>query len=115
MITNFRSLLVLPLFFISCGGGDEIPPGILQKEKIVKVLTSIHLAEAEQQRKVNEQTATSADTFSFSEIFKQESITKQQYDSSMKFYSAHPQILDQMYDEVINELNKMQMEETKKK
>ena len=78
-------------------------------------MVAIHMAEAAQQQKVLEQSGAVADTISYMEVFKEEQVTKAQYDSAMVFYSAHPQLLDQVYDEVINELNKMQSAEMKKK
>lgn len=103
-------------FLFSCGRGDDgVPAGILPRNKIVKVLTQIHLAEAGRQQAVMKDPSAAADTFSFRELFKNEQITKAQYDSSMKYYAAHPDLLDQVYDEVINELNRMQIEEMRKK
>lgn len=110
-----RYLLISLLFLCSCGsGGDNIPANILPKDKMVRVLTGIHIKEAEQQQLVLDQSALASDTFSFNEVFKKENITRAQYDSSMMFYTAHPQLLDQVYDEVINELNNMKSEPVKK-
>ncbi len=48
------------------------------------------------------------------DIFKKHGITKQQYESSMKWYSSQPQKLNLMYDDVITELTKRQMQERAK-
>lgn len=111
---NKLSLFLL-LFFISCGGKESIPDSVLPIDKMVKVQVGIHLLEAEQGQRTIDQNVMGVDTFSFETIFVKEKITKAQYDSSMIFYTAHPKLLDEVYDNVINELNKMQAEEKKKK
>ena len=47
-------------------------------------------------------------------IFKTHHITKQSYDNSMAFYTLHPEILNEIYEEVINELSKKQSEAERK-
>jgi hypothetical protein len=109
-----RYLIPVLLFLTACGS-DSLPAGILSKEKMVEVLTEVHIAEADQQQKVLEQSATMSDTFSFDAVFKKVNISRAEYDNSMKFYSANPELLDQVYDEVINELSHRQSQELKKK
>jgi hypothetical protein len=110
-----RYFLPLLLFITACGNSESLPQGVLDKDKMIRVLTEVHIAEAEQQQKVLDQEVTAADTFSFQEIFKRENITRAQYNTSMKFYSANPELLDQIYDEVINELSHRQSQELRKK
>jgi hypothetical protein len=106
-------LVVLSIPFFSCGGGDAIPSDVLSKEKMERVLTQIHLTQATRQQKLIEQQPVTDTTFN--EVFKKEAITKEQFDNSMRFYTSHPALLDQVYDEVISELTRMQREELKKK
>ena len=113
-ISVIRTLSIF-MILASCSDPNAIPPGVLSKDKMVEILKMVHLAEATQQQMILDQSANPSDTFSFNEIFKKAKIKKADYDSSMKFYSAHPQLLDQVYDEVINELNEMSLEESKKK
>jgi hypothetical protein len=110
-----RYLAILAFFFTSCGSSETLPEGVLSKEKMIKVLTAVHIAEAEQQQRVLDQLASPSDTFSFQDVFKKQQINRAEYENSMKFYSANPELLDQIYDEVINELSRKQAEEMKKK
>ena len=101
-------------FFFSCGGSkqEQIPVGVLAKDKMVKILSDIQLAEGELTFN-NSQTIIdpAADTISYSVIFANNKIKKADYDSSMKYYTLHPELLNEIYDEVINKLehNKKQL------
>ena len=77
------------------------------------ILTDIHLAEAEINLGVSD--STSKEKNNFEKIFKKHSITKQQYDVSLTFYIDHPELLDKIYEDVLNELSKMQGEAAKSK
>ena len=99
---------LLSVFVISCQQkkADVIPDNILTKEKMIKVFTDIHIAEA----KINFCIANNIalkDTLSFQKIFSANQITKKQYEESLSFYIAHPVMLNEIYEEVVNELNKM--------
>ena len=97
--------------FFSCGENKtvSIPPNVLSKEKMTEVITDIHLAEAEASIRTFPD-STSKEKLSFQKIFQNHSITKNQYDESLQFYMEHPEILDTVYDNVLNELSKMQGE-----
>ncbi|HEY6159851.1 MAG TPA: DUF4296 domain-containing protein [Bacteroidia bacterium] len=112
MLKKFLFILFSVSIF-SCGSGDPIPPGVLSREKMEKVLTQIHLTQAVRQQKLIQQQPVTDTTFN--EVFKNEQVTQEQFDNSMKFYTSHPALLDQVYDEVISELTRMQREELKKK
>ena len=97
--------------FFSCGENKtiSIPPNVLSKEKMTEVITDIHLAEAEASIRTFPD-STSKEKLSFQKIFQKHSVTKKQYDESLQFYMEHPEILDTVYDNVLNELSKMQGE-----
>ena len=76
---------------------------------MAQVITDIHLAEAE----ANVRTfpdSSSKEKLSFDKIFEKHSITKKQYEESLSFYIDNPEILDTVYENVLNELSKMQGE-----
>lgn len=107
--------LLFPFLFavialISCGEKEatiEIPANILPKEKMVQVLTDVHLAEAEANLRTLPD-STSKEPIGFQKIFDKDSITKKQYEESLTFYIDHPVLLDSIYTQVLNELSKMQ-------
>jgi Na+/phosphate symporter len=110
-----RSIFLLCSTFLfvlctSCGTEEkqtEIPPNILPKEKMVQVITDVHIAEAEANLRTLPD-STSKETISFQKIFEKNSISKQQYEESLTFYVDHPKLLNEIYEEVLNELSKMQ-------
>ncbi|MFH1004145.1 MAG: DUF4296 domain-containing protein [Bacteroidota bacterium] len=85
---------------------DIIPDNILSKEKMTKVLTDIHIAEAQTNLYIMNDTAFK-DTIGFQKIFSINQITKKQYEESLSFYIDHPIMLNEIYEEVVNELSKM--------
>lgn len=74
---------------------------------MVNILTDVQILEATIDLNIVSGTAK---TDNHSSIFKKHHITRQQYDSSMLFYSSHPELLTQIYDKVIAELSKKQVE-----
>lgn len=102
--------LFLVFTLASCGENEapiEIPANILPKEKMVQVLTDVHLAEADASLRTLPD-STSKTPISFQKIFDKDSITKQQYEESLAFYVDHPVLLDSIYVQVLNELSKRQ-------
>ena len=96
------SLLFICILF-SCGEQQKkitVPPDILPKEKMAQVIADIHIAEAE----INLNTppplpgepgdSLSKKRIRFENIFEKNQITKSQYDISIVFYIAHPELLD---------------------
>lgn len=101
------------LLVFSCGQNNEqitIPANILPKEKMVQVITEVHIAEAQAHIKTLPD-STSTEAINFQKIFGKQSITKQQYEESLAFYIDHPVLLDSIYVQVLNELSKMQAKE----
>lgn len=98
------------LLLVSCEEKEEtvvIPANVLSKERMTKLITDIHIAEAE----VNAGTlpdSTSKVPISFQKIFDKDSVTKQQYEESLTFYLEHPVLLDSIYTQVLNDMSKMQ-------
>ena len=107
-----RFILCLLFVFILASCGDKnksvtIPSNILSKEKMAAVLTDIHIAEAEAGSRTLPD-STSKVPVSFEKIFEKDSISKSQYEESLSFYMDHPDLLDTVYVQVLNELSKMQ-------
>lgn len=109
-------LFILCNLFFSCGEKKtvSIPATVLPKEKMAAVIKDIHLSEAEMSLRTFPD-STSKEKLSFQKIFEKDSITKKQYDESLSFYVDHPQLLDTIYEQVLNDLSKMQGEAAKGK
>jgi hypothetical protein len=102
--------MTLCILFSACGQKEKqvvIPADILPKEKMSQVLTDIHLAQAE----VNLHSlpdSTKKEPIDFQKIFVKDTISQHQYEESLAFYIDHPELLNKVYEEVVNELSKMQ-------
>ncbi|MCX6290627.1 MAG: DUF4296 domain-containing protein [Bacteroidetes bacterium] len=103
------------LLSISCSKKPaDIPKNILSKTELVPVLVDIHLAQAATGvNQLNDSARYGMKEYS-GYIFKIHGITKEKYDSSLAFYSRHPELIDEIYQEVINELSRKQSEEERK-
>ena len=115
-----RIYCLLPLAYclllFSCGEPEKqittIPSSVLPKEKMAAVITDIHLAEAEANLNTLPDSASTAQV-GFQKIFEKNSISKAQYDSSLVFYVDHPELINEVYEIVMNELSKRQGEVAK--
>ena len=102
--------MTLCILFSACGPKKKsipIPANILPKEKMARVLTDIHLAQAEVNLHVLPDT-TKKMPINFQKVFEKDTISKKQYEESLTFYIDHPEVLNEVYQEVVNELSKMQ-------
>ncbi|MBI4946566.1 MAG: DUF4296 domain-containing protein [Bacteroidetes bacterium] len=104
-VTSFLAI-TLSVALFSCGQkAISIPPNVLPKGKMAQVLTDIHLAEAEANPNAFADSTQKA-TINFQQVFEKDTITKKQYEESLTFYIAHPELLNEVYEEVVNELSK---------
>ena len=124
-VTTFLAMTLSILLF-SCGQEEKsvvVPADVLPKEKMAEVLTDIHIAEAVGQNartpsfsgEANLKTLPDSASavpidigISFQKIFEKNKITKEQYEKSLSFYIDHPELLNEVYEKVLNELSKMQ-------
>ncbi len=104
-------VLIFSIHLFACKDSEiVIPPDILSKEELVPILTDLQIAQAS--RTIFEY----SDTVSYSlndyrmAILKKKNIEEAKFESSMKFYSAHPELLQEIYNEVVNELSRKQGE-----
>ena len=112
---KFGIIFILILFF-SCGKREKpIPETILPKDKMIAVMVDIHIVEASLNLNLAPTGSITSKGESYYNILKSNHISKQQYDESFKFYVEHPELCNEIYEGVLNELSKKQAEETNKK
>ena len=89
----------------------EIPEGILKPVEMTALLADIHVVQAA----VSLHSATDTSFTPFAAyapaIFSNHGITSATYDSSLVFYTRHPELLDSIYKNVIVTLSRRQSEE----
>lgn len=112
------AVVIFPfLLMVSCSSKkDEIPPGILPREKMISILIDMQQAEAKIQTynlQANDSTRNIEYGY-YSNIFKKHHIKSSDFESSFKYYSKNLELLNKMYDEVITGLSKRQAESAAK-
>ena len=107
-------ILLLVLTFAACQKkktikGDEF----IEREVLVEVLVDIHLMDGvTQDRKFGRKfDADSLDIFT--PILEKHQVTRQMFDTTMVVYSRNPELLDQVYKDVLIRLNVMLDENNK--
>jgi len=105
------SYLIILTFLYACAREEvSIPDNILPQEKMVQVLTDIHIAEVTANYKSLADTNKADIKSLYSHVYKEHSITAEEYKRSYQFYLDHPTLLNKLYDEVITELSRRQTE-----
>ena len=92
-----------------------IPESVLTRQELVPVLVDMHLAQTlVTMNLLADSTRYKLNAYEVV-ILNKHHVTKEKYDSSMSFYAANPELLDEIYQDVINELSKKQGEASAKK
>lgn len=98
------------LLAIGCKSNNiDLPDGILSEEKMINVITDMQLLEAAHKSLSmgNLEQQAMRDT-SFAIIFNKHGVTYEQYDSSLRVYTRHPQLFGEMMEQVGDRLNQTQ-------
>ena len=107
MIYRIISISLILLF--ACNDKKIIiPANIIPQDKMVLVMTDAHLVEA-----IIIQGHTMADKSPeayYQGIYENHNITKEQFEESYRFYIDHPELFDEIYNEILTELSKQQAE-----
>lgn len=105
-------LIFLLLFSAGCSGDDSDKPDlVLEKDKMVEVMVDVHLAEAVLTRlRGKGEDVTELTEVYYQRVFEMNHITQQEFDTSFTYYQRNLDIMDDIYEDVITELNKMERE-----
>jgi hypothetical protein len=106
------SLFFLLLLLFACNSSTEevkVPSAIISQDSMAVLLTDVHLLEAAIDLNLIS-TAGKQQPDKYYGIFKVHNISRQHYDSSLAFYSEHPELLNKIYDVVIERLSKKQID-----
>ncbi len=102
------------LLMSGCSGGEdnvEIPSGIIPPDTMIPLLVDMHLVEAAiQDKKDQKQDVTEMSVNYYNVTFKKYNVTRNRFESSEDFYSLHPKLYREMYDQVMSDLSKKQSE-----
>jgi len=109
--------IALAFFAFSCSNEEVKTPGhILEKKELVDVQVDLYMVEAAHNMNVLKQ--DSADTeykTMFETVMKKHSISREDYESSLRYYAIDNESLNEIYDSVLVKLTKLENEITYKK
>ena len=102
-------ILVVPLSIMVSCHRDKPQRGMLEKDELIPLLIDLHKAYAIQSsvkfRKIS-QDVDSVDVYAY--IFDKHNVSKVVFDSSIAWYSRHPKLFTEIYDEVVMDLTQRQ-------
>lgn len=115
---KYSLLIFLTVFVIACGqqdGEPTIPPNVLSEEQYIDLLVDLSLAESATNINVKSLSGPKFDSaYAFNPI-REHNISESVYDSTVAFYSRNPKLYKKLYEQVLERLNKMQVEREKNK
>lgn len=112
MFKQILIYLTISLFLLGCTSKKKqeeviVPKDILPQDSMVMVLTQVHLVEAaifiKQQQGLNQDKRLVKQYYSH--LFMTLDVDLIRFKESLKFYSFHPNEMEKIYSEVVNELS----------
>lgn len=100
----FFALLVL--FVISCSNSQQPPSDIIPRDTLISVIVDMHIADVillnpNVQSKISDISSNQL----YQSILNKYNINKERFNKSMNYYANNPEVLDSIYDIVIERLN----------
>ena len=101
----------------SCYREPKFPEAALDKEKMTAILADVHLAEAKLASMGNSSQGQrdSVAALYYASIFKIHKVKPEDFDNSMDAYMQNPKVLSQIYEKVLEKLQKEQSTNLKMK
>lgn len=105
LLAFFLSLI----FFGSCDSETK-PKGMIGREKMVEVLTDVHLVNGYTSTVMNLDTIKQVTANYLNVVYKKHQVDSIQFKKSLRYYSEHPKMLSEIYDQVIKKLETKEKE-----
>lgn len=99
---RYRYIAFLVLALLALSGCR--PKGILRSGEMREILIDLHKTDAILQVTGRTHTATEIKTIYYAQVLEKHGITQAQFDSSLVWYTAHPQLFDKIYPKVMADL-----------
>ena len=112
MSLNVKHIFTLLVLFALTGCGDTVsqiprPKGVLSEEKMIEVMTDMHLIEGGKVgRKIMGDTLLLDDYYY--KLFDKYQTDKETFNKSYEFYAKQPELMNSLYEKVIENLNQLQ-------
>jgi hypothetical protein len=111
MYTNLLTIFLASALLLSCKPKKEEvkpPANVLTEEQFITVLVDSYLAEGASGINVKNVTGEKFDSAYAFNPAKDNNIDKATFDSSIAFYSKHPEVLKRIYEKVLEQLSRKQ-------
>jgi hypothetical protein len=94
----------------------EKPKNLVPRDRIVEMLTDMHIAESvfQNRRYSSEQLFQFTEADFYYSILKKYNISDTTFEKSLIYYSSHPKEFEKIYSRVLNKLNEMEQEQLQK-
>ena len=106
-IKGILSALILGVVLLtSCSkSAIKIPSDVLAKDSMMFIMMDIHLAESGVKTMNPDSVAINNKTY-YEFIFKKHHVTEEQFRTSLTFYTENPELLQEIYAKMIEEMSK---------
>ncbi len=103
---------VITLLLISCKhtGNVSIPSDVILPDSMAVLLTEVHTLQASLQLGYSKNDSIISAGQAFADLWKKRHITQNDYNRYVTFYTHHPEMLDSVYEKVINNINQQKAE-----
>lgn len=111
--------LIVIAAFLAMACDDEVvqkPHNLVKRDKMISVLTDMHLAEAVYQTKrfSSEELNKYSESDFYYTILRKHSLADSVFEKSLIYYSSKPKEFEKIYTRVINRLTEMESEQKEK-
>src|SRR4030042_4378997 len=102
------TILIISFVFFGCRKNKE--KYIIPKDKFKNILVELHLADGIYMHNYSKYLFHNDSLNFYNDIFDIYGYSKEQFDTTMKWYTNHPKQFEIIYDDVVNELNKTEQQ-----
>lgn len=101
------------IFFSSCSkSAVKIPEDIIPKDSMVFIMMDVHIAEAGVKSLPADSLMINTKTY-YEFIYKKHHITEEQFQKSLRYYTYNPELLQEIYTKITEEMSKKEAEVNK--
>ncbi len=112
---SIRILFFVLIFLAGCKDTvNEIPAGIIARDSMVTIMADIHVAESQMARAGGKGLDKDVRSVYLHKVLSAAGTDTTRFMKSFDFYSTHPEIFAEMYEQVVVEISKRQAEKNDK-
>jgi hypothetical protein len=96
---GFYSSILCLLFLVSCSDKNH-PKDLIEEQKMINIMSELHIVDGYMSSLTYTDSIRINGKNFYNTVYKNNGISKSQYENSLKFYSMDPVKLDSMYSDV---------------